>query len=57
MTIGTPRPPRIATGRAHPARVYDWSLDGKDNYPADEAMGGKLPPEARGAARQNRRFM
>lgn len=22
VTIGTPRPPRIATGRAHPVRVY-----------------------------------
>ncbi|MFF7211939.1 SAM-dependent methyltransferase [Streptomyces sp. NPDC008238] len=57
MTTGTPHPPRIDTGRAHPARVYDWLLGGSDNYPADEAVGGKLPPEARDAARQNRQFM
>ncbi|MFB7293269.1 SAM-dependent methyltransferase [Actinacidiphila glaucinigra] len=57
MTTGTPHPPRIDTGRAHPARVYDWLLGGKDNYPADEAVGEKLPPQARDAARQNRQFM
>lgn len=57
MTTGTPHPPRIDTGRAHPARAYDWLLGGKDNYPADEAVGEKLPPEARDAARQNRQFM
>ncbi|MFG3291365.1 SAM-dependent methyltransferase [Streptomyces sp. NPDC048179] len=47
----------IDTSRAHPARVYDWLLGGKDNYPVDEAVGEKLPPEARDAARQNRQFM
>lgn len=56
MTIGTPGY-RVATGRAHPARLYGWLLGGKDNHPADEAVGGKLPPEACDAARQNRRFM
>jgi hypothetical protein len=48
---------RIDTGKAHPARVYDWLLGGKDNYPVDEAVGERLPPEARDAARQNREFM
>ncbi|MCI3273636.1 SAM-dependent methyltransferase [Streptomyces cylindrosporus] len=48
---------RIDTGKAHPARVYDWLLGGKDNYPVDEAVGALLPPEARDAARQNRQFM
>jgi S-adenosyl methyltransferase len=48
---------RIDTGKAHPARVYDWLLGGKDNYPVDEAVGEQLPPEARDAARQNREFM
>lgn len=58
MTTGTtPHSPRIDTSRAHPARVYDWLLGGKDNYPVDEAVGEKLPPEARDAARQNRQFM
>ncbi|TXS31999.1 SAM-dependent methyltransferase, partial [Streptomyces sp. gb1(2016)] len=30
---------RIDTSRPHPARMYDWFLGGKDNYPVDEAMG------------------
>ncbi|MER5941645.1 SAM-dependent methyltransferase [Streptomyces sp. NPDC001928] len=47
----------IDTSKAHPARVYDWLLGGKDNYPVDEAVGEMLPPEARDAARQNRQFM
>ncbi|WP_413755970.1 SAM-dependent methyltransferase [Streptomyces sp. MMBL 11-3] len=47
----------IVTDRAHPARVYDWLLGGKDNYPVDEAVGKQLPPEAKDAARQNRQFM
>lgn len=47
----------IDTSKAHPARVYDWLLGGKDNYPVDEAVGEMLPPEARAAARQNRQFM
>ncbi|MFD8570319.1 SAM-dependent methyltransferase [Streptomyces sp. NPDC057694] len=49
--------PPIDTTRAHPARVYDWLLGGKDNYPVDEAVGSKLPAQARDAARQNREFM
>ncbi|MEU1011790.1 SAM-dependent methyltransferase [Streptomyces sp. NPDC005890] len=47
----------IDTSKAHPARVYDWLLGGKDNYPVDEAVGERLPAEARNAARQNRQFM
>ncbi|MFE7993278.1 SAM-dependent methyltransferase, partial [Streptomyces shenzhenensis] len=57
MTTGTPGPRKIDTSKAHPARVYDWLLGGKDNYPVDEAVGEKLPPEAHDAARQNREFM
>ncbi|MER6978303.1 SAM-dependent methyltransferase [Streptomyces carpinensis] len=49
--------PQIDTSKAHPARVYDWLLGGKDNYPVDEAVGRVLPPEAHDAARQNRAFM
>ncbi|MFC8124121.1 SAM-dependent methyltransferase [Streptomyces sp. NPDC057302] len=56
MTAGAPRP-TIDTSNPHPARVYDWLLGGKDNYPVDEAVGEKLPPEAKDAARQNRAFM
>jgi hypothetical protein len=57
MTTDHPQPPHIDTSRAHPARVYDWLLGGKDNYPVDEAVGATLPPEARDGARQNRAFM
>ncbi|MDT0433985.1 MULTISPECIES: SAM-dependent methyltransferase [Streptomyces] len=57
MTTDPQPHPAIDTSKAHPARVYDWLLGGKDNYPIDEAVGEKLPPEARDAARQNRRFM
>lgn len=57
MTSDPQPSPQIDTGKAHPARVYDWLLGGKDNYPVDEAVGEKLPPEARDAARQNREFM
>jgi hypothetical protein len=57
MMADTPGSVRIDTSKAHPARVYDWLLGGKDNYPVDEAVGEKLPPEARDAARQNREFM
>ncbi|CAL9336269.1 hypothetical protein SUDANB32_00170 [Streptomyces sp. enrichment culture] len=58
MPTGTPpTPPRTDTSRAQPARVYDWLLGGKDNYPVDEAVGRRLPPQAKDAARQNRAFM
>ncbi|MFG2310457.1 SAM-dependent methyltransferase [Streptomyces sp. NPDC048566] len=57
MTIDPQPFPPIDTSKAHPARVYDWLLGGKDNYPVDEAVGEKLPPEAKDAARQNRQFM
>ncbi|MEV8543374.1 SAM-dependent methyltransferase [Streptomyces sp. NPDC051572] len=57
MTTDPQPSPQIDTGKAHPARVYDWLLGGKDNYPVDEAVGEKLPPEAKDAARQNREFM
>ncbi len=57
MTTESPSPLAIDTSKAHPARVYDWLLGGKDNYPIDEAVGERLPAEARDAARQNRAFM
>jgi hypothetical protein len=57
MTTDSSRPLEIDTSKAHPARVYDWLLGGKDNYPVDEAVGRTLPPEAHDAARQNRAFM
>ncbi|MFG2654731.1 SAM-dependent methyltransferase [Streptomyces sp. NPDC048425] len=57
MTAETPPTPRIDTSKPHPARVYDYLLGGKDNYPVDEEVGEQLPPQARDAARQNREFM
>ncbi|WP_435227224.1 SAM-dependent methyltransferase [Streptomyces sp. Tue6028] len=51
---------RIDTSRPHPARVYDWYLGGKDNYPVDEELGRhimSLDPGAERAARSNRWFM
>ncbi|MEU9589281.1 SAM-dependent methyltransferase [Streptomyces sp. NPDC048219] len=56
MTAGVPRP-IIDTSKPHPARVYDWLLGGKDNYPVDQQVGETLPAEARGNAARNRAFM
>ncbi|MEU7325056.1 SAM-dependent methyltransferase [Streptomyces griseoviridis] len=50
----------IDTSRPHPARMYDWYLGGKDNYPVDEAMGRQmltLDPRVPVMARVNRAFM
>lgn len=35
-------PPRIDTSKAHSARVYDYLLGGKDNYPPDREAAGEL---------------
>ncbi|WP_329246181.1 SAM-dependent methyltransferase [Actinoallomurus sp. NBC_01490] len=56
MTAGVSRP-SIDTGKPHPARVYDWLLGGKDNYPVDRKVGQALPEETRGNAARNRAFM
>ncbi|MGW1957184.1 SAM-dependent methyltransferase [Streptomyces sp. NPDC001920] len=51
---------RVDTSRPHPARVYDWWLGGKDNYPVDEELARRIlavdGTVLRGA-RANRRFM
>ncbi|MFI6011126.1 SAM-dependent methyltransferase [Streptomyces sp. NPDC051243] len=60
MTGTEPAVPRIDTSRPHPARVYDWFLGGKDNYPVDEELGRQitaLQGDAPRHARANRRFM
>jgi SAM-dependent methyltransferase len=54
------RTDRIDTSKPHPARVYDWFLGGKDNYPVDEELGKRilgLDPVVKVGARANRRFM
>ncbi|NEB76620.1 SAM-dependent methyltransferase [Streptomyces sp. SID14478] len=48
---------RLDTSRPHPARVYDWLLGGKDNYPVDQEVAKRLPPESRLSALRNRAFM
>jgi hypothetical protein len=50
----------IDTGTPHPARMYDYFLGGKDNFPADRKAADMLlavAPEARDLARQNRAFL
>jgi SpoU rRNA methylase family enzyme len=54
------RPSRIDTSRAHPARMYDCLLDGKDYYPIDRAAVEKLlkaAPHIQTAAQANRAFL
>jgi len=57
---GSDAAPQIDTSRPHPARVYDWWLGGKDNYPVDEELARRilaLDNTAVRGARANRRFM
>ncbi|GHC64507.1 SAM-dependent methyltransferase [Streptomyces flavofungini] len=52
--------PYIDTSKPHPARMYDWWLGGKDNYPVDEEMSRQLvamDPRIPAVARANRAFM
>ncbi|MFF4031392.1 SAM-dependent methyltransferase [Streptomyces sviceus] len=60
MTGSDAAAPAIDTSRPHPARVYDWWLGGKDNYPVDEELARRIlavdGTVVRGA-RANRRFM
>jgi hypothetical protein len=54
------RPPRIDTGTAHPARVYDCWLGGKDNFAADrEAARAAIAvnPGIAASARAGRAFL
>ncbi|WP_405899778.1 SAM-dependent methyltransferase [Streptomyces sp. NBC_00727] len=51
---------RIDTTKAHPARVYDVFLGGKDNYPADReaaALAAKANPRGHLDVRHNRDFI
>ncbi|MFF7241261.1 SAM-dependent methyltransferase [Streptomyces collinus] len=60
MTGPDPTTVGIDTSRPHPARMYDWYLGGKDNYPVDEEMGRQmlaLDPRVPVMARVNRAFM
>ncbi|MFD5115011.1 SAM-dependent methyltransferase [Streptomyces sp. NPDC058391] len=51
---------RFNTGEAHSARVYDYVLGGKDNYPVDQEAGEAMIrewPALRVHMRANREFM
>jgi S-adenosyl methyltransferase len=53
-------PPSYDTGIAHPARVYDYWLGGKDNYEADRAAAQQVMeavPSILPAVRANRAFL
>jgi hypothetical protein len=53
-------PAEIDTSVAHPARVYDYWLGGKDNFPADRALGDAIMaavPTIKVMARANRAFL
>jgi hypothetical protein len=54
------QPPAIDTEHAHPARIYDFLLGGKDNFPVDREAAEralKILPELRAMARANRAFL
>ncbi|MGW2518535.1 SAM-dependent methyltransferase [Streptomyces sp. NPDC001617] len=53
-------PPRIDTSVPHSARVYDYILGGKDNYPPDRAAAEQMLsawPGLQISMRENRTFM
>jgi hypothetical protein len=53
-------PPGIDTSRAHPARVYDYWLGGKDNFAADREAGElalQAYPQLAQAVQANRKFL
>lgn len=53
-------PPVLDTGRPHPARMYDYYLGGKDNYPVDRVAADKaleIAPALRTGAQENRAFV
>ncbi|MEU6086840.1 SAM-dependent methyltransferase [Streptomyces sp. NPDC047085] len=60
MTGSETAPTTVDTSRPHPARVYDWWLGGKDNYPVDEELARRIlavDGTAVRGAKANRRFM
>jgi len=58
--MSTAEQPEIKTSIAHPARIYDYFLGGKDNYPADREAAERVlaaVPQARQMAQANRAFL
>src|SRR5436190_6321977 len=59
-TPGQEPRPKIDTSVANPARVWDYWLSGKDNYPSDREVGDQLNatmPEVVIWARADREFL
>ena len=59
-TVGKAGPLPFDTSVAHQARVYDYLLDGKDNYAADRAAVEaylQIDPDLIFSARANRAFL
>jgi trans-aconitate methyltransferase len=57
---GVAEPPLIDTSVAHPARIYDYWLGGKDNFAADREAGElalRAYPELAQAVQSNRAFL
>jgi O-methyltransferase involved in polyketide biosynthesis len=57
---GAPEPGSFDSTVAHPARVYDYWLGGKDNYAADRAAGDQVieaNPSVPDGVRANRAFL
>jgi S-adenosyl methyltransferase len=51
---------KVNTGVPNPARIYDYLLDGKDNFPADRDVAEQLlaiAPVARDVVEDNRAFL
>jgi hypothetical protein len=52
--------PKIDTAVSHSARIWNYWLGGKDNYPVDREMGDKIlayVPELVRSARADRQFL
>jgi S-adenosyl methyltransferase len=53
-------PPVVDTTKAHPARIYDYMLGGKDNFAADRETAERalaVWPSVRTSVRENRAFL
>ncbi len=60
MPVMRGRPAAIDTSRAHPARIYDYWLGGKDNFAADREaaeLALRAYPELAQAMQSNRAFL
>jgi S-adenosyl methyltransferase len=57
---GPGAPPQIDTSVSHSARIWDYWLGGKDNYPVDREVGDRIAemlPDIVVQARADRMFL